>query len=131
MYSNCLFCSLTCLYHISIGEAAEDSAFLPGLNPTEKFSLRYYPAEKDFSNDLYEYISLNLLDSAKAHGLTGTALGELRACLTEGMIRADCLLPEVILRKSIQTAAATHEKNYWRSMLKVHREFAVQKSASV
>ena len=40
-----------CLYHISIGEAAEDSAFLPGLNPTEKFSLRYYPAEKDFSND--------------------------------------------------------------------------------
>ncbi|MBR0407152.1 MAG: DEAD/DEAH box helicase [Clostridia bacterium] len=120
-----------CLYHISIGEAAEDSAFLPGLNPTEKFSLRYYPAEKDFSNDLYEYISLNLLDSAKAHGLTGTALGELRACLTEGMIRADCLLPEVILRKSIQTAAATHEKNYWRSMLKVHREFAVQKSASV
>ena len=116
-----------CLYHISIREAAEDSAFLPGLNRTEKFSLRYYPAEKDFSNDLYEYVSSMLLNSAKAHGLTGPALAELRACLMEGMVRDDCLLPESALKKRIQTALDTHEKNYGRIMLKVHQEFSKQK----
>ena len=119
-----------CLYHISIREAAEDSAFFPGLNQMEKFSLRYYPAEKDFSNDLYEYIASTLLNSAKAHGLTGPALCELRTCLMEGMIHADCLLPESIIGKHIQTATATHEKNYWRLMLKVHQEFSKQKKTS-
>ena len=119
-----------CLYHISIREAAEDSAFFPGLNQMEKFSLRYYPAEKDFSNDLYEYISSALLNSAKARGLTGPALAELRACLMEGMIHADCLLPESIIGKHIQTATATHEKNYWRLMLKVHQEFSKQNKTS-
>ena len=119
-----------CLYHISIREAAEDSAFLPGLNQTEKFSLRYYPAEKDFSNDLYEYISSMLLNKAKVHGLTGPALAELRACLTEGMIRADCLLPESVLKKRVQTASDTHEKNYGRIMLKVYQEFSKQKNYS-
>ena len=118
-----------CLYHISIREAAEDSAFLPGMNQTEKFSLRYYPAEKDFSNDLYEYISTMLLNSAKARGLTGPDLAEFRACLMEGMIRADCLLPENSLKKRIQTASDTHEKNYGRIMLKVHQEFSKQKNA--
>ena len=119
-----------CLYHISIREAAEDSAFFPGLNQMEKFSLRYYPAEKDFSNDLYEYIASTLLNSAKAHGLTGPALCELRACLMEGMIHADCLLPESVIGKCIQTATATHEKNYWRLMLKVHQEFSKQNKTS-
>ena len=119
-----------CLYHISIREAAEDSAFLPGLNQTEKFSLRYYPAEKDFSNDLYEYISSMLLNKAKVHGLTGPALAELRACLTEGMIRADCLLPESVLKKRVQTASDTHEKNYGRIMMKVYQEFSKQKNYS-
>lgn len=116
-----------CLYHISIREAAEDCAFLPGLNQAEKFSLRYYPAEKDFSNDLYEYISSILLSKAKGRGLNGPALAETRACLTEGMIRADCLLPETALGKHMQAASATHEKNYWRLMRKVHQEFAAQK----
>ena len=119
-----------CLYHVSIREAVEDSAFLPGLNQAEKFSLRYYPAEKDFSNDLYEYISSALLNSAKARGMTGPALAELRACLMEGMIRADCLLPENALRKRVQTASDTHEKNYGRIMLKVHQEFSKQKNSS-
>ena len=119
-----------CLYHISIREAAEDSAFFPGLNQMVKFSMRYYPAEKDFSNDLYEYIASTLLNSAKAHGLTGPALCELRACLMEGMIHADCLLPESIIGKHIQTATATHEKNYWRLMLKVYQEFSKQNKTS-
>ena len=119
-----------CLYHISIREAAEDSAFLPGLNQTEKFSLRYYPAEKDFSNDLYEYVSSMLLNSAKAHNLTRPALAEFRACLMEGMVRADCLLPESAIKKRVQTASDTHEKNYGRIMLKVHQEFSKQKNSS-
>ena len=118
-----------CLYHISIREAAEDSAFLPGMNQAEKFSLRYYPAEKDFSNDLYEYISSMLLNNARAHGLTGPALAEFRACLMEGMIRADCLLPENALKNRIRTASGTHEKNYGRTMLKVQQEFSRQKNA--
>ena len=119
-----------CLYHIFVREATEDSAFLPGLTQIEKFSLRYYPAEKDFSNDLYEYIASKLLESAKARAITDALLGELRACLVEGMIRADCLLPEVKIGKRIQAAATNHEKNYWRLMLKVSQELTVQKSAS-
>lgn len=45
----------------------------------------------------------------------------LRACLMEGMIRADCLLSENALKKHIQTASSIHEKNYGRVMLKVRQ----------
>ena len=108
-----------CLYHISVREAAEDSAFLPGLTQAEKFTLRYYPAERDFSNDLYEYIAAGLLRGAKAQGLTGPALEELRACLTEGLTRADCLLPDSALQARVKKAPTVHEKNYWRMMRKI------------
>ena len=45
----------------------------------------------------------------------------MSTCLMEGMIRADCLLPETALKKRIQKASDTHEKNYGRIMLKVHQ----------
>ena len=71
-----------------------------------------------------------LLNKAKVHGLTGPALAELRACLMEGMIRADYLLPENALKKRVQMSSDTHEKNYGRIMLKVHQEFSKQKNFS-
>ena len=108
-----------CLYHISVKESAEDSAFLPGLAQTEKFSLRYYPMERDFSNDLYEYIAAAVLKSAKEQELDTPALRELRACLTEGLTRADCLLPDDVLKRRVQKTSAMHEKNYWRVMRKI------------
>jgi len=48
---------------VFIQEAAEDPTFLPGLSSCERFSLRYYPAENDVSNDLYEYAA-----AKKGHG---------------------------------------------------------------
>lgn len=119
-----------CLYHISIKESAEDSAFLPGLGQNEKFTLRYYPSERDFSNDLYEYVAAGLLDSAKARGDNAEALREYRVCLAEGLSRADCLLPEKILEKRIKIAKFNHERNYWRVMRKVARELALKKKPS-
>ena len=116
-----------CLYHISVREAAEDCAFLPAFQQTEKFSLRYYPAERHFSNDLYEYIAVLLFKKAKEKGLNSSVLREMRACLTEGLIRSDCLLSEPALEKRLLTASTTHEKNYWRLMLKICRELSAKK----
>lgn len=113
-----------CLYHIFILEAAEDPAFLPGLSSCEKFSLRYDPAENDFSNDLYEYAGARLLSGAKKQGMSEHALRELRLCLTEGLTRADWLLTPEALEKSLTAAVGTHEKNYARVMAKMHRELS-------
>lgn len=113
---------MACLYHIFIQEAAEDPAFLPGLSSCDKFSLRYYPAEKDFSNDLYEYAAARLLNNAKQQGLAEKALRELRLCLAEGLTRADWLLPPKDMEKRIDAASGTHERNYARVMASMHRE---------
>ncbi len=110
-----------CLYHISIKESAEDSAFLPGLAQAEKYTLRYYPAERDFSNDLYEYVAAGLLNNAKEQGFPPNMLQELRACLIEGLTRADCLLPDALLENRVLQAPTHHERNYWRVMLKLSR----------
>ena len=113
-----------CLYHISVKESSEDSPFLPDLGQNIKFSLRYYPAEQDFSNDLYEYVASTLLKNASVQKLKKDALRELRACLTEGLPRSDCLLPAAIQEKRARLAASGHERNYWRVMRKVGQELA-------
>ena len=110
-----------CLYHISIREAPEDLAFLPVLTSCERFSLRYLPAEDDFSSDLYEYACSNLLRSASERGMSSAFLREYRACLMEGLTRADWLLAEDSLEEHIQTAGTQHEKNYWRAMEKLRK----------
>ena len=110
-----------CLYHISIRESVEETAFLPGMKQGERFSLRYYPAERDFSNDLYEYVCSDLLNSARARRLDAPVLSELRACLMEGLPRADWLLPEKAVIKRIGNASSGHERNYWRVMRKVRQ----------
>ena len=38
--------------------------------------------------------------------------------------------PESVLKKRVQTASDTHEKNYGRIMLKVYQEFSKQKNYS-
>lgn len=67
---------------VFIQEAAEDPTFLPGLSSCERFSLRYYPAENDVSNDLYEYAAAKLLNAAKK-GMAESALREL-ALMSDG-----------------------------------------------
>lgn len=111
-----------CLYHISILESAEDPAFLPGLDPDARFSLRYYPAEGDFANDLYEYAAGTLLDAARRGGMDEKALRELRACLIEGLTRADWLLPEEVIDQRMQGATTIHDRNYLRAMKRLGRE---------
>ena len=110
-----------CLYHISIREAAEDLAFLPVLTSCERFSLRYLPAEDDFSSDLYEYACSNLLRSASERGMSSAFLREYRACLMEGLTRADWLLAEDALEEHIQAVCTQHEKNYWRAMVRLRK----------
>lgn len=109
-----------CLYYIYIREAVEDAAYLPGLEACETFSLRYYTSEGDFSNELYEYVAAGLLE--RARNMTAPQLRELRACLAEGLTRADCLLPPQALERRARQAPATHERNYWRCMRKLAEE---------
>lgn len=116
-----------CLYHVTIREAMEDSAFLPGLTACDTFSLRFYPAEGDFSNDLYECAAVALLSGAKKQGMPEAALREIRACLAEGLPRADCLLPGEALHRRIKSAASVHERNYWRVMKSLHRELSFRR----
>ena len=103
-----------CLYYIYIRESNDDTAFLPGLTRSEVFSLRYYPTEDSFSNDLYEYAARTLMDRATAQGFRTEQLSELRRCLAEGLTRADCFFPVPAGR--IQRMRSTHERNYRRAM---------------
>lgn len=106
-----------CLYYIYIRQSADDAAYLPGLEQCESFSLRYYSEERSFSNAPYEYVASELL--TRANGLATSHQRELRACLVEGLTRADCLMPTRTLDRRAESAATVHERNYWRCMKKV------------
>ena len=108
-----------CLYYIYVRESNDDPAYLPGLLQCESFSLRYYSADNSLTNDLYEYTASTLLDRAKKMQLGGGMLGELRRCLIEGLVRADCLLSTDAIEKRKRQARDTHERNYWRVMAAV------------
>ena len=108
-----------CLYYIYIRESNDDAAYLPGLERSEVFSLRYYPAEDTFSNDLYEYAARTLLDRAAAQGFRPEQLSELRRCLAEGLTRADCLFPAPAGK--LQKKRSAHERNYRRAMTAMGR----------
>ena len=103
-----------CLYYIYIRQSADDAAYLPGLGQCESFSLRYCEGDGSFSNPPYEYVASEQLK--RAEGFDPFRQRELRACLNEGLTRADCLLPAGALERRIQGAATVHGRNYWRCM---------------
>ena len=111
-----------CLYYFYIRESSDESSFLPGLEENESFDMRYYSQERAFACDLYEYTCGQILDRAGKSGMPPHTLEELRSCMTEGLPRADCYLPEEILDRNIHEAGSVHEKNYWRCMKKIGME---------
>lgn len=115
--------SAACLYYIYIRESSDDAAFLRGLENSERFTVRYYSSENAFSNDLYEYVAANMIGIADERGYNGQQLSELRRCLTEGLIRADCFLPSETVRRAARSADSRHEQNYWNVMGKVGDAF--------
>lgn len=115
--------SAACLYYIYIRESTDDAAYLKGLENYESFSLRYYTEEGEFAGDLYEYASSRLLERAGRAGLTDAQLKEFRRCLVEGLVRADFLLSDEQQTRFIQTAQSRHERNYWKVMKKIGKEF--------
>ena len=112
-----------CLYYIYIRESTDDAAFLPDLEECETFRLRYYPAEDDFANDLYEYVGACLVRSARSRAYSPERMDELRACLTQGLTRADYLLTEKEQTARVRKADTIHLRNYWRIMRRVGTEF--------
>ncbi len=109
-----------CLYYLYIQESFEDSAFLPGLQAGESFTLYYRSQDRVFENDLYVYAAAELMRKCRDEGYTAPQLRELRRCLMEGLCRADCLLPEDAIARHIKNAGSSvHERNYWQTMRKL------------
>ena len=111
------------LYYLYIQESAEDSAFLPGLDSQNNISLRYNSLEQIFSNNLYEYAAMELLDRAREANFDENRLKELRRCLIEGLPRADYLLPENVLEDCSKQSSTRRERNYWQTMKRVGKLF--------
>lgn len=101
------------LYYLYVRESSEDSAYLPGLPDARRIAVRYYPSEDTFSHDLYEYAAGELLRAAEKKGFNKKQQAELRACLLEGLIRTDCLLPANELKDLAKRSPTIHERNYW------------------
>ena len=112
-----------CLYYIYIRESTDDAAYLPSLEECDTFSLRYYPAEKVFANDLYEYAAAQILASARHRRYDKKQTEELRRCMEEGLARADYLLPEAAQESNRQLAKDRHSRNYWAVMKRIGAEF--------
>ena len=72
---------------------------------------------------IYEYVAATLLHSAEEKGFTKEQCLELRACLMEGLVRADYLLPDQIQEKHKRQAEDRHGKNYWTVMKKIGAAF--------
>ena len=111
--------SAACLYYLYIQESADDSAFLPGLESQNTVSLRYNSLEQNFSNSLYEYAAMELLDQAQNKGFDRDQLKELRRCLVEGLPRTDYLLPDAVIMHNIKQSETRHQRNYWQTMKRI------------
>lgn len=118
-----------CLYYIYICQSAEDRAFLPRQPDHRRFDLEYLPAERDFSNDLYEYAALELLSAAKAHGMSPERLRELRTCLLTGLVRADYLLPPAVQARNAEDGTI-RQRNYWNVMRRMGAYFLDQEETT-
>ena len=115
--------SAACLYYIYIRESSDDAAYLHGLEVSERYTVRYYTAENVFSHDLYEYVASHMIGNAHIRGYNEEQIAELRRCLTEGLVRADCFLPPDAAKCAAGCADGHHEKNYWNVMRKVGNAF--------
>ena len=112
-----------CLYYIYIRESMDDASYLACLDEADTFSLRYYPAEGVFANDLYEYAAAEIVASTRGCGYDKKHMEELRRCLEEGIARADYLLPAEVQENNRQQAESRHERNYWTVMKKIGAAF--------
>jgi hypothetical protein len=112
-----------CLYYFYIRESSDNRAFLPDFHGHRCFDLRYWTEDRDFSNDLYEYASAELIRAAKEGGMDASALGELRLCLMKGLPRADYLLAPEAQQKNIREAGSIRERNYWKAMRRIGAYF--------
>lgn len=112
-----------CLYYIYVRESSDDAAYLRGLEECESFSLRYYTSEGVFSNDLYEYVSACLVRRAVEASLSEAQIMEIRRCAQEGITRPDWLLPDPVKKRNLAASGTNHEKNYWKVMRKIGKEF--------
>ena len=110
-----------CLYYLYIREAAEDNVYLTrDISESTSFELRYEADLHAFENELYIYTCLDLMEAARRASPDAARLKEMRACMNEGLTRADYLLPEETLQKNIRSAASRHRKNYWKVMCRIH-----------
>ncbi len=85
--------------------------------------MHYDSLEQFFSNTLYEYAAIELLDQAQKAGINDSQLKEIRACLVEGLPQTDYLMNENQLEQLRSRAQSRHERNYWNVMKKMHRIF--------
>lgn len=111
------------LYYLYIQESAEDSAFLPGLNAGKTFNLRFDSQDRDFENELFVYAAMDLMRKADEEGMSAAQKKELRACLVEGLSRADYLLDPAVQQSLARSAPSRHLRNYWRTMRKIGSAF--------
>lgn len=112
-----------CLYYIYIRESTDDASYLPRLGECDTFSLRYYPAEGIFANDLYEYAAAQIVAAAGRGEYDKKQMAELRKCVEEGLVRADYLLPEAAQEVNRRRSAGLHDRNYWAVMKRIGTEF--------
>ena len=116
-----------CLYYIYVRESSENRTFLPGFREQRCFDLRYWPEEKDFSNDLYEYAARELLQATASAGADFRQSMELRRCMDEGLTRADFLLAPDVQLRNCRLAENRREKNYWITMNRLGKYFEMDK----
>lgn len=111
------------LYYLYVKESADETVYLDEFAQSQMFDLRYYPEEKSFSNDLYEYAARNILDSLKTTARDPAVLKEFRTCIEEGIVRADYLSESSTLLSHYKSASSKHEKNYWMVMKAIHDQY--------
>lgn len=115
--------SAACLYYLYIRESAEDEAYLPGLESSASFRLRFWSEERLFTDDIYAFACAQVVREARKAGYTPGQITRLRGYLDEGLIHGDYLLPEKVIRAQYRQAESVAEKNYWKAMEAVARVF--------
>lgn len=113
--------SAACLYYLYIRESAEDQAYLPGVESSASFQLRFWPEENLFTDDFYAYACHRVLAEAQEAGYTRAQQLRLRDCMEEGLARGDYLLPEEVIQVQRNRAETVRERNYWKTMAAVSR----------
>ena len=109
------------LYYLYVKESADDSAYLPDLtDPARIFYLDYQTVEDSFFNYGYERPAAELWSEAvRRFPDDAEKLGELRRCLTEGVVRQDFMEPSEYCDRKISLARDRHERNYWICMKRI------------